>query len=247
MIGAAVAGLVGAAVGSCLGALAARWPDLDRGFVLGRSHCESCGATLRWSELVPVGSWLAQHGRCRRCGEPIGALPLLAELAGLAIAVLGVATLGLAAGLLFLLVGWWLLALALIDGHHGRLPDALTLPLLALGLAAAAFLPIGGLVGPLDSLLGAALGYAVFVAVGLAYRRWRGREGLGRGDAKLLAALGAWLGPQGLAPTILLGATAALVVALVSGLRRGDDALPFGPWLAMAGGLLLWWRLWLAG
>lgn len=196
---------------------------------------------------MPVWSWLRQRGRCRHCGAPIGALPLLAEVAGAGIAALAVATLEPAAAGLFTLIGWWLLALALIDARHGRLPDPLTLPLAGLGVAVAFVAPRPGLAGIEASLLGALLGYAVFATVAVAYRRWRGREGLGRGDAKLLAALGAWLGVEGLAPTILGGAALALLVALLSGLRRADDALALGPWLAVAGGGLIWWRLWLAG
>jgi prepilin signal peptidase PulO-like enzyme (type II secretory pathway) len=102
------------------------------------------------------------------------------------------------------LLGWWLLVLALVDAEHGRLPDVLTLPLLALGLAAAALAPLPGLASPLDSALGAASGFLVFYLVARLYAAWRGRPGLGLGDAKLLAALGAWLGVAGLAPLILI-------------------------------------------
>lgn len=238
-----VAALLGAAVGSCLAALASRWPRLDRGFALGRSRCESCGTQLAARDLVPLWSWLRLGGRCRQCGATIGALPLLAELAAAGIAATAVATLEPDAALLFTLVGWWLLLLALIDAHHGRLPDRLTLPLAALGAAAAALLPGTALVTPLDSLAGALLGYGLFRGVAFLYRRWRGRDGLGGGDAKLLAALGAWLGLDGIAPVILIGATLALGFAIARGLRRGEEAIAFGPWLAAAGTLLLWWRL----
>jgi leader peptidase (prepilin peptidase)/N-methyltransferase len=196
---------------------------------------------------VPVWSWLRQRGRCRRCGAAIGWRPLLAEVLGAGIAGIAVATLPAATAALAALVGWWLLLLALIDAEHGRLPDVLTLPLSAAGLAAALLAPLPGLPTPLASALGAGLGYLLFRAVGAAYARWRGRAGLGQGDAKLLAALGAWVGVDGLAPLILAAAVLGLGVALASGKRRAEDAIAFGPFLAVAGGALVWWRLVAAG
>jgi leader peptidase (prepilin peptidase) / N-methyltransferase len=229
-----------------LGAMAVRWPELDRDFVLGRSRCAACGAALGALELVPLWSWLRQGGRCRHCGARIGWLPLLAEVAGGGVAGLAFATLAVPNAVLLTAVGWWLLLLALVDAEHGRLPDALTLPLLLAGIAAAAFPPVPGLVGLGASGLGAALGFLSFAAVGRLYLAWRGRVGLGGGDAKLLAALGAWLGLEGVAPGILGAALLGLGFALLSGSRRADDALAFGPWLAIAGGGLFWWQLWAA-
>ena len=247
MLLALTAGLcAGLAVGSMLGAMAARWPGLDRHFVLGRSRCATCGTTLGVFELVPIWSWLRRAGRCGHCGAGIGWLPLLAELAGGFVPLLAFATLAAPSAALLTLLGWWLLLLALIDAEHGRLPDVLTLPLLAVGVAAAALLPIEGLVGSVSSGLGAALGLVLFAGIDRLYRAWRGRVGLGRGDAKLLAALGAWVGLEGLAPVILTAALLALAFALLNGLRRTTDALAFGPWLALAGFGLCWWQLWMA-
>lgn len=177
----------------------------------------------------------------------IGWQPLLAELAGAGIAALAWATLPAPAAALATLVGWWLLLLALIDAAHGRLPDVLTLPLLLLGLAVAAAAPLPGLPSLLAGGLGAALGFALLYLVDRLYARWRGRAGLGLGDAKLLAALGAWLGADSLAPLILAAALAGLGWALATGRRRGTDAIAFGPFLALAGGGLVWWRLLAAG
>jgi leader peptidase (prepilin peptidase) / N-methyltransferase len=236
-------GLVGLVIGSFIGALAARWPALDRSFVFGRSRCAACGAGLGWREMLPLWSWLRQRGRCRQCGARIGWQPLLAEVAASAIILIAWATLAPASAMLATLVGWWLLLLALVDDEHGRLPDVLTLPLLALGLAVASLAPLPGLASPLDSALGAVAGFLVFYLVARLYAAWRGRPGLGLGDAKLLAALGAWLGVAGLAPLILIAALAGLGFALASGKRRPEDAIAFGPCLALAGGGLLWWQL----
>lgn len=140
-------------------------------------------------------------------------------------------------------VGWCLLLLALIDWAHGRLPDILTLPLALAGPLVAALAPSPGLVTPLEGLVGAVLGFALFWAIGRLYTAWRGREGLGLGDAKLLAAAGAWLGPMGLAPTILVAALTGLAAAWLTGRRQGGDAIAFGPFLAPACWLLLFGRL----
>jgi leader peptidase (prepilin peptidase)/N-methyltransferase len=131
-----------------------------------------------------------------------------------------------------------LLALALIDLRSWRLPDMLTLPLIAFGLAAAWFdlLPEIDLS---DALLGAAAGYLVLAGIAWLYRRLRQREGLGLGDAKLLAAAGAWLGPASLAWVILLAAPLGLILALARRTPlKGDSAVPFGPPLALAFWLL---------
>lgn len=239
-----------------LGAAAARWPSLGLDFVHGRSRCRACGATLGASDLVPLWSWFRRAGRCRHCGARIGWLPLLAEAAGGLVALAAFATLGLEGAVLMTGVGWWLLLLALVDAEHGRLPDSLTLPLLVAGLALAALAsqpgPVGamlaglGVAGLAAAGLGAGLGYLLFTAVGGLYRVWRGRVGLGGGDTKLLAALGAWLGPEGLAPLVLGAALLALGFALATGRRQANDALAFGPWLALAGGGLFWWQLWIA-
>jgi len=236
-------GLIGAAMGSFVGAMATRWPGLDLDFAFGRSRCPACGTVLGAGEMLPVWTWLRQGGQCRHCGAAIGWQPLVAELVGSGIALVAALSLPLPQAVVFAVVGWWLLLLALIDAEHGRLPDVLTLPLLVAGLATAASAAVAGLPPPLHSLLGAGLGFALFYATARLYAAWRGREGLGLGDAKLLAALGAWLGVDDLATLVFCSAVLALVVALVSGLRRADDTLAFGPWLAAAGGGLLWWRL----
>ena len=137
-------------------------------------------------------------------------------------------------------LGWTLLALGWIDWEHMILPDALTLPLIPLGLAATAW--TGAPETNLDHAAATLVGYVAFRAVSAAYRRLRGRDGLGEGDAKLLAAGGAWLGLSGLAPMILLGATSGLLLAGLQALRgrpvSATTALPFGTNLAFGFWLL---------
>jgi leader peptidase (prepilin peptidase) / N-methyltransferase len=229
-------------IGSFLGLVIRRLPE-GRALVWARSSCESCGTVLRPGELVPLVSWMISRGRCRHCGAAFGWFYPAIELAALAVALIAL-TLGDAeAAWLDALLGWWLLALAWIDLRRWILPDALTLPLILVGLLAALLFDPEVLAA---RALGAALGYIALRLIGWAYARLRGREGLGQGDAKLLAAGGAWLGAMALPQVILLAAVGALIAA--AGLRlcgtplRAQSALPFGPFLALA-----IWALWLFG
>ncbi len=140
------------------------------------------------------------------------------------------------------LLGWQLLLIAVIDAEHFRLPDLLTLPLLATGGLAALLLDH---TAPLDAVIGAGLGFGGLWLLAFAYRRLRGREGLGDGDPILLAAGGAWVGWIGLPSVLLWAAAAGLSVVtarlLVGGKVSGDDRLPFGPCLAV--GIWLTWMI----
>lgn len=238
----AVGSVLGLCVGSFVGTLVLREADGWHGVLFGRSKCPRCETPLGAAELIPLWGWLAARARCRHCGALLPAFYPLVELAAGAI---GALAFGMAAPPLAIpaaVLGWWLLGLALIDLRSWRLPDVLTLPLIALGLAAAwsGLLPELGL---LDALLGAAAGYVALAGIAWLYRRLRGREGLGLGDAKLLAAAGAWLGPAALPWVILLAAPMGLVLALARRTPlRGDSAVPFGPPLALAFWLLFLWR-----
>jgi len=206
-----------------------------------RSRCDWCGAELRAHDLVPILSWVAAKGRCRYCHHTLGWFFPGIELAAVAVALAAVLLDGGEGAWLDCLLGWWLLALGWIDLRCWLLPDGLTLPLIIAGLAAAFLFSPDQLT---DRALGAALGYLSLVAIAAAYRALRGREGLGGGDAKLLAASGAWLGAAALPQVILLAALSALAAAAglrVAGIRLGiHSALPFGPFLALAT-----WVLWL--
>lgn len=235
--------LAGPAAGSCAALLAERLP---RGEPVGlaRSCCRSCGAGLRWFELVPLVSWLAQRGRCRRCAAPVPARLVQAEVVGLGFglgaAVLAPTPLAALLGALFL---WCLLALALADLRFFRLPDPLTgaLALFGLGLMLAG--DGTGWPGPPARLAAAALGAAAggggFLALRLGYRALAGREGMGLGDVKLMAAIGAGLGPAALPMVALLAGISALIVTALRAWRRGRGLrragrVPFGAFLAMA-------------
>ena len=231
--------LIAPVIGSFLGAMAIRLPE-GRPVLWARSACESCGRTLSVSELIPVASFVWLWGRCRGCGAPIGAFPPVMEL--IAIAVVAWAALQTSdtifiAGCVF---GWTLLLLAAIDWRVQLLPDVLTLPLLLAGLAAPFLLPLGPWQ---DHAIGAAAGFVVLAVVAWLYHRLRKREGLGLGDAKLLAAIGAWVGWQALPAVVLAGSVLGLLFAIGLSLYgrglRMTDRLPFGVFLS-AGGWLAW-------
>lgn len=192
-------------------------------------------AAGRWAR-----TWDRQLGPAAKSALP-QALPLPVTI-GLAVAIAAVAAAarsGLFAGLGAIL-GWSLLALALVDRRHHLLPNLLTLPLIAAGLTVATL--AGGEV-PLRELIGAGAGYAFFWLCRRLHWHWRGREGLGLGDAKLLAAGGAWLGWEPLPVVVLLASLSALLVALPGAWRGGQRwqaEIAFGPHLALA-----IWALWL--
>lgn len=223
--------------GSVLGVLIRRLPE-GRPVMLARSACESCGRRLGGIEMTPLLAHAALGGRCRTCRAPICAMHWQVEVAAIAPAALAGIVHGGAADPAALwadcVLGWVLLALAWIDWRHGRLPDALTLPLLLLGLLATWWLEPAALTA---HAIGAVAGYALFRSVAAVYRFWRGRDGLGRGDAKLLAAAGAWVGWEGLDEVVLFGAVATIGVALWRSHRQSlssQTSVPFGPGLGLA-------------
>lgn len=230
---------MGAVAGSFLATLVIRWPEGRT--VGGRSACDGCGSSLRPAELVPLLSYLVLKGRCRRCGTAIDRRHFAIELAA---ALIGAASFvahpGFAA-IATAFLGWWLLTLAVLDVEHHWLPDRLTLPLIPAGMAAA-LLPLGP--PPMDRLIGAAAGFGVLALIALAYRRLRGRQGLGGGDPKLLAGIGAWLGWQQL-PLVLLGAGllglgAIALIRAHGGTVGATDKFPLGTLMAAAA-----WPIWL--
>jgi len=212
-------------------------PQQPLGLVHPRSHCPQCHTPLRAVHLVPVLSWLWLRRRCAFCGHAISPRYPLIEI-GTALLWLacawrwGVTTEGLA----WALCGSTLLALAVIDWETTWLPDRLTLPLLWAGLLWSAH--DGAHLAPAQAIWGAALGYLSLWAVAGLFERLTGKVGMGGGDFKLLAALGAWLGPWALLPLVLLASLSGTLVGLVMQHRqtlRPGGYLPFGPFLAAAG------------
>jgi leader peptidase (prepilin peptidase) / N-methyltransferase len=213
-----------------------------------RSACPSCGTPITALQNVPVISWLVLRGRCARCRAPISARYPLVELATALLSVTVAWRFGFGwEGAFALVITWTLVALTGIDLDTQLLPDSLTLPLLWLGLLAAAYLGRGTATVPVDlksAVLGAAFGYLSLWSIYHLFRLATGKEGMGYGDFKLFAALGAWLGWQMLLPVILLSAASGAILGiLLIVLRRHerDVPIPFGPYLAVAGWLVMMW------
>lgn len=226
-MGVALAGLIGLLLGSFIATLVLRWPAGRS--VLGRSQCDGCGRSLGAADLVPLLSALLSRGRCRTCGAPIAPFHWRVELGAALTGVAALVAMPGTAGWLWALFGWLLLPLALLDARHFWLPDRLNALLAAVGLLFA-----GPMLGTTlsDRWIGALVGGAVLAAVAWIYRRARGGEGMGGGDPKLVAAIGAWLGWQALPLLLLLASLGGIAWALTTQ-RKGDQPLgkrrvPFG-------------------
>ena len=206
------------------------------------STCPKCGHRIRAWENVPVLSYLFLRGRCSQCRERISPRYPLIEAATAVLSVVVALQLG-ASWLMFaaLLLTWALIALTMIDIDHQLLPDSITLPLLWLGL----IVNSQDLLVPLDDALwGAVFGYLSLWSVYWGFKLLTGKEGMGYGDFKLLAALGAWLGWQALPMIIILSSLVGAVIGIAMILLLGRDKnvpIPFGPYLAIAGWIVLLW------
>jgi leader peptidase (prepilin peptidase)/N-methyltransferase len=199
-----------------------------------RSRCTSCGRTLSWFDNVPIVSWAVQRGRCRTCGARISWMYPLVELVTAAVFVGGVLLYGVAPlAAVRILFACALIVLFVIDLQHQILPNAITLPGIAIGFACSLFLPPGWR----DSLIGIAVGGAIPFLIAEAYVRLRGVEGLGMGDVKMLGMIGAFLGWKLALLTLLLGSlTGSIVGVTLIATRHGSlqRKLPFGTFLAAA-------------
>jgi leader peptidase (prepilin peptidase)/N-methyltransferase len=227
-----VLAVTGLAVGSFLNVCIYRLPRRES-LAFPSSHCTRCRRPLRWFENVPVLSWAVLGGRCRTCGAGIGLTYPLVEL-----------TTGLVFVGAYLVYGWTpllavrllfacaMIVLFVIDLRHRILPNVVTIPGIVAGLAFSAALPPGWLA----SLVGAVVGGGLLFAIAEAYYRLRGVHGLGMGDVKMLAMIGAFLGPQLTMVTLVLASLAgsAVGIGLIASGRGGmQAALPFGTFLAV--------------
>ncbi len=239
--------ILGAVVGSFLNVVIHRVPR-RLSIVRPRSACPACATPIAWFDNLPILSWLVLRGRCRSCRGPIAVRYLLVEAAAGALAAFGVSLYGLSPVTVGVVVFAWVsLALALIDLEHQILPDVMTYPAIVFGLVFSFF---GGFTTFADSVAGAVVGAIIPTSVILLYRWLRGIDGMGWGDVKYLAAIGAVVGLQGCL-MVLVGA--AVLGALVGGFLiaigrgSGKTALPFGTFLAVA--VIFWlylppaWRL----
>ncbi len=205
-----------------------------------RSRCPSCGHRIRWHENIPLVGWLKLRGKCSACGARISArYPIVELLTAALFAAIGWRFPGQPAALLWCAFAAVLVALSAIDWDTTLLPDSLTLPLLWAGLVAAA---LGWTIPLPDALWGTVAGYLSLWSVYWLFKLTTGKEGMGFGDFKLLAALGAWLGATMIVPIVLGASLIGALIGIgmkVSGSLREGRFVPFGPFLAGAGLVVL--------
>lgn len=230
-----IAFVYGAMCGSFLNVLIHRLPREISVVKDPPSTCPKCGTPIRWYDNVPILSWLVLRARCRTCRNPISIrYPLVETAAGL-LSAFALLKWGFSlTGLEVLIFSWISLALCLIDYDFQILPNTLTYPAVVLGLVCSWF---GGYTSWLDSLLGAVVGAMLPALVIVIYKLWRGVEGMGWGDVKYLAAIGAVVGLQGVVGVLVIAATVGALVGLgliAMGRGSGKTELPFGTFLALA-------------
>lgn len=208
-----------------------------------RSCCPKCQHAISWYENIPVISWLVLRGKCKGCHTPISKRYPIIELTTAILSGLCAWQFGYGLWLAFTLAAtWMLLAAAMIDADTTLLPDSINYPLLWIGLLAAA---IGA--SPIslhDAVIGAMAGYLSLWSVYWLFKLLTGKEGMGYGDFKLLAALGAWVGWQYVPLIILLSSVVGTVFGIgmmISGAAKRGQGIPFGPYLATAGWIALLW------
>lgn len=236
--------LLGLLLGSFISMLSWRLPrimELDgraqlKAISLGGSKCPHCESQIPWTRLIPLFSWLASKGRCHACQTPISIRYPLTEATSALLVFLSFYLFGNTLET-WLIAGFalWLLTLSIIDIEHKLILDSLSLPLLWLGLLVNSF---GIFTQPQDAILGAAVGYLSLWVIYQVHFQLTKREGMGYGDFKLTAALGAWLGLIALPQIILIAAVSSLVIALIFFLlkkQHWQQQMAFGPFLALGG------------
>lgn len=206
------------------------------------SHCPQCNSPIKAWQNIPVISYLLLKGRCGSCRSPISLrYPLIEAFSGLLCAIVAYQFQTPPQILAALFFTWALISLTMIDADQKLLPDQITLPLLWAGLVLNSF---GTFVPLMDAVWGAVLGYLILWSVYWLFKLVTGKEGMGYGDFKLLAALGAWMGWQLLPLVIILSSLVGAIIGsliLLMNKQGRDTALPFGPYLAAAGWISLLW------
>jgi len=228
--------IVGTVIGSFINVIIYRLPKSIIGESISlsnpnRSFCPECKHTLSVIELIPLLSYLLQHGKCRHCNQSISIqYPAIEIICGILTSVAYI-KFGLNLELLFILIFIFsLVTLFWIDAKHQLLPDAITLPLIAIGLV---FNYLFGFAEFVDALIGATIGYLILWVIFWAHKLIRKVDGMGYGDFKLVAALGAWFGWQSL-PMLLLGASALGIIYFLLLIRDRNQAFAFGPFLILS-------------
>jgi leader peptidase (prepilin peptidase)/N-methyltransferase len=228
----ALAGVFGAIFGSFLNVVIYRVP-LGQSILSPPSRCRKCGYSLKWVDNIPIVSWLLLRGRCRKCGVSVSWQYPIVELITALLFVL-VVWLTPPGPLVFarLLLVCILIALFGIDLEHQILPNTITLPGIVIGLLFSLIAPPGWK----DALLGALLGGGILYAIAWGYYMWRREEGMGMGDVKMLAMIGAFLGWKAVLVTLVLASfSGAIIGVILMSAQKGDMkfALPFGTFLAL--------------
>ncbi len=226
--------------------------DLPEGrfdLVVPRSRCPSCRAPITAWQNVPVISYLLLRGRCANCRQAISARYPLVELMTAALAATCAWHFGFSwEALMAIVLTLTLVPISMIDADTQLIPDSIVLPLMWLGLAMSLFHPMAGsdtlFIAPADAIVGAMAGYLSLWSIYWLFKLITGKEGMGYGDFKLLAALGAWLGWQQLPIIIMMSAVVGMVINVTLIVARGKDRnmpIPFGPYLATAGWITMLW------
>jgi leader peptidase (prepilin peptidase)/N-methyltransferase len=229
-------------------------PDLDIpeerfDLIVPRSRCPSCGKSIKAWQNIPVISYLILGGRCANCRESISARYPVVEMMTAVLAAVCAWRFGAGLeALMAIILTLTLVPVAMIDADTQLIPDAIVLPLVWIGLAMSLFHPIEGadtlFIAPRDAIIGAMAGYLSLWSVYQLFKLVTGKEGMGYGDFKLLAALGAWLGWQHLHIIILMSAVVGAIVGLAMMAFRNHGRsvpIPFGPYLAAAGWITMLW------
>ncbi len=217
--------------------------------VMPRSRCPSCGSLITAWQNIPVISYLFLQGRCAACKTSISARYPLVELMTAILAAVVAWHFGPGwEALMAIALTIVLVAISMIDADTQLIPDSIVLPLMWLGLAMSLFHPMIGantlFIAPSDAIVGAMAGYLTLWSIFWLFKLVTGKDGMGYGDFKLLAALGAWLGWQALPMIIMMSAVVGVVINLTLILARGKDRsipIPFGPYLAAAGWITMIW------